>query len=237
MEVCGIPLAIFFLIIYLSIRHDNNKAKKAQAQIEASINAEDNLINNEVRQLIKSHIEALQTKRLQKRRMDEYGIINDQIWNKELEYFLRNVMYPKYAVSDIKTFDVINEEINRFSKLSPYSTKNISEMTPKQFEAFCTGVLIHNGWKATTTKASGDQGVDIVAKKNGIVAVFQVKKVSKPVGNKAVQEIIAGKEFYSANCGFVISNVDYTPSAKELANKSGIKLIHYSELHSLDKLI
>jgi restriction system protein len=110
-------------------------------------------------------------------------------------------------------------------------------LSPTEFEAYCEQLLVNSGWQSTTTKASGDQGIDILATRDGLKAVFQCKKQSSPVGNKAVQEAIAGKSFASADYAFVVSNADFTPSARELAAKSGVHLLHYSSLSCLDQYL
>jgi len=86
------------------------------------------------------------------------------------------------------------------------------------------------GWRSKTTKASGDQGADIVATKDGITVVCQCKRYSKSVGNKAVQEAFAAKTFYNAQKGAVITNAGYTKSARELAEKTAVELFHFSDL-------
>ncbi|MDP2805372.1 MAG: restriction endonuclease [Gallionellaceae bacterium] len=80
------------------------------------------------------------------------------------------------------------------------------------------------------TKASGDQGIDVVASLGNVKAVFQCKKYSQPVGNAAVQEIFAGKQHEQAHVAAVVSNATYTPSAKQLATTTGVHLLHFSEL-------
>ena len=64
--------------------------------------------------------------------------------------------------------------------------------------------------------------------------MFQCKLYSYPVGNAAVQEAISGKIWASADSAFVVSNADFTPSAKALAAKVGVHLVHYSMLKNLD---
>ena len=66
---------------------------------------------------------------------------------------------------------------------------------------------------------------------------FQCKKYTSPIGNKAVQEIIAGKQFVQADIAAVVSNSRYTSSAKQLANVTGVYLLHYSELKQFNKTI
>ena len=41
--------------------------------------------------------------------------------------------------------------------------------------------------------------MDVIAKKGDDVLVGQCKKYSKPVGNSAVQEVVAGMGYYGAN--------------------------------------
>lgn len=98
------------------------------------------------------------------------------------------------------------------------------------FEHYCADLLKANGWQAQVTQASGDQGIDIIAEYDGKKAVFQCKKYASPVGNKAVQEVIEGKQFCGASIAAVVSNASYTQSAKQLANTTGVYLLHHSEL-------
>lgn len=81
------------------------------------------------------------------------------------------------------------------------------------------------------TKASGDQGVDlIVSIKDGKTIAIQCKLYSTPVGNDAVQQVIAGRIFYKCDMAAVVTNNTYTQSAIELASASGVALLHYSQL-------
>ena len=98
-------------------------------------------------------------------------------------------------------------------------------------------MLQGQGWKTRLTKRSGDQGIDIVADRGGVTVVIQCKKYSDPVGNGAVQEVHAGKGFLSADLGVVVSNAEFTRSAKELASVLGVLLVHHSELGDFDRLL
>ena len=102
---------------------------------------------------------------------------------------------------------------------------NFDNMDGLEFENFCATLLKQNGFKnVSVTKASGDQGVDILAAKDGIKYGIQCKCYSSEVGNKAVQEAFSGKTFYNRHVGVVLTNNYFTSSAKELAEKSGIIL-------------
>jgi restriction system protein len=110
-------------------------------------------------------------------------------------------------------------------------------ITPREFEQHCADYLSLRGWQAHATKYSGDQGADVIAKKSGIVVVLQCKKYTKPVSNKAVQEVYAARAFVGAAKAAVVSNQSYTESARLLAKKTGVLLLHYTDLERLDSLI
>ena len=92
---------------------------------------------------------------------------------------------------------------------------------------------LKNKWDAEATQGSSDQGVDVIAKKDTRTLVAQCKRFIKPVGNKAVQEIVAGMKYYEATEGVVIAPNGFTNSAKNLAEANNIKLIHHSEINDL----
>lgn len=108
-----------------------------------------------------------------------------------------------------------------------------NDMGPFEYEHYCTAQFKKNGWDAEATQGSSDQGVDIVASKKGFIIVAQCKKYAKPVGNKAVQEIVAGKKHYGANKGIVIAPNGFTNSAVKLAESNNIDLIHHTEIKDL----
>ena len=84
------------------------------------------------------------------------------------------------------------------------------------------------------TSKSGDQGADVIVEKDNIKYAIQVKYYSYPVGNKAIQEIVAAKNYYKTDKAMVITNSTFTPQAITLANANDVLLI---DKESLDKLI
>ena len=194
-------------------------------------------------EIICSHAATLYRKKLQKTKHDDYGNTFDTDWVKEKNYFYNAVTVPKllehfnkeeigsHVASQDDVF--IEEAVKRYAESASIEEVNIDRLTPVEFEAHCASLLSKGGWSARVTQASGDQGIDIIAEKDGCKAVFQVKKSASAIGNKAVQEAIAGKSFASADKAFVVSNASFTNSAKELANISGVGLLHYTELRML----
>ncbi len=110
-------------------------------------------------------------------------------------------------------------------------------MTPHEFEQFCAALLNTQKWNARVTKATCDQGVDIVADKRNTRIVLQCKKYSKPVGNQAVQQIVAAVAFENAQRAVVVSTSGFTRSAEALAASNNVILVHYSELRFIDRLL
>lgn len=99
-----------------------------------------------------------------------------------------------------------------------------------QFEHFCAQIARQAGWDARVTQGSGDQEIDVIANSAAHKAVLQCKKGKTPVGNKAVQEIVAGKFFENADFAAVVSNASFTRSARQLASSTGVAFLHHSAL-------
>ncbi len=112
-----------------------------------------------------------------------------------------------------------------------------ANMTPEQYEHYCAALLRETRWAARVTPASGDQGVDIVAEKRGARIVVQCKKYSKPVGNRAVQEVVAAIAHVDAERGVVVAPNGYTRAAERLAASNRVLLLHHSQLHAIDRLL
>jgi len=89
---------------------------------------------------------------------------------------------------------------------------------------------------ANCTKGSHDQGVDVVAQKNGTRIVLRCKLYNQPVGTKAVQEAFTAKAYEQAHLAAVVSSSAYTVSARQLAKSRGVLLLHCSELRNMDVL-
>lgn len=115
-----------------------------------------------------------------------------------------------------------------------YSEDSFDKMEGHEFERFCAALLLKNGFeKVTVTPGSGDQGVDVLAYKEGIKYGIQCKCYSSDIGNKAVQEAYAGKTFYDCHVGVVLTNRWFTASARELARKNNILLWDRQKLLAL----
>jgi hypothetical protein len=68
-----------------------------------------------------------------------------------------------------------------------------NSMSGVEFETHIAQGLQQKGYTVCGTPATGDQGADLIAMKNGRTIVIQAKRYSGPVGNRAVQEVISAK--------------------------------------------
>ncbi|MBR5475107.1 MAG: restriction endonuclease [Lachnospiraceae bacterium] len=105
-----------------------------------------------------------------------------------------------------------------------------------EFEQYLKHIFTRLGYESELTKASGDQGADLILKKNGLTYVVQAKYYEKPVGNKAVQEAVAALKFYGANRAVVVTNQRYTKSAESLAKRNQVILQDGAALEELVRL-
>lgn len=95
----------------------------------------------------------------------------------------------------------------------------------EQFEEFVAEVFEELGYRVRFTKASGDQGVDLIAvSREGRIAI-QCKGYSGSVGNSSVQQVFAGMVHYGCDECVVVTNSSFTSGARELARSVGCRLV------------
>ena len=196
---------------------------------------------------ISNYRETLAIKRRQTEFAGDYGEIDNEKWIKEISRFIERNPKVDQALAQLQVASqeaglsvdwaslaaqYVNEQIK--------PAKTLPDVAPSDgsgFEHACLLVLHDTGWSAALTPPTGDQGVDILAKKNDISVAIQCKNYRTLVGNSAVQEIHAGKAFYEADIGVVVSLSGYTPSATQLAKKLYILLLDQASLERLEDLL
>lgn len=113
---------------------------------------------------------------------------------------------------------------------------DVLTLSPTDYEHHCAQALSDAGWSVTVTKASGDQGVDVLAELRGIKAAIQCKRYGKAVGNAAVQQVDAGRRHYRAQLAVVVAPSGFTIAAHALAQSNGVLLMSERELPRLAAL-
>jgi hypothetical protein len=191
------------------------------------------------------HLPALVRRREQLVTKDAYGKPRLEDWAKEIEYFIEEHIKPFLTASEESAFmrersgfaSAIAAKVEQEREAHPAFLTFSDDMTGNEFETYCAEELRRGGWNARVTMRSRDQGVDVVAEKQGVRVVLQCKLYSRAVGNKAVQEAAAGRAHEQADYGIVVSNNRYTHDAEQLASTNSILLIHYRDLRTLDDII
>lgn len=172
---------------------------------------------------------------------------NLRYWAKALIKLNAEVLYENGMLINDTTSNFIEQlkaqkkenELNAFErqltdvKNINFSINDVDLLTGIEFEHFVGGLLEKMGYSAKVTKSSGDQGADLIAKKNNLVTVVQAKCYSGSVSNKAIQEVVASIKHYNADGGMVITNSTFTKSAMVLADSNDIKLIDRNRLIEL----
>ena len=100
----------------------------------------------------------------------------------------------------------------------------IDSMSGIDFEKRLEVMFGDLGYKVKRTPPSGDFGADLILEDRKGRTVVQAKRYSKPIGIKAVQEVIGSIAFYKATNALVVTNIYFTPQAEKLAQSNGVEL-------------
>ena len=99
------------------------------------------------------------------------------------------------------------------------------------YEYFLAAEFEKAGANAQVTKGSGDHGLDILVSYRDVRIAVQCKHYQAKVGNSAIQEVFSAKQFYDCTLAVVISNSEYTPHARQAAQK--LDVYHYHHEHNV----
>ena len=131
--------------------------------------------------------------------------------------------------------EVINQVCDEIDSLP--TNKNTDQMDGVEYEDYCKEILEDAGWEVEDTPTTGDQGVDLIASIEDIRVCIQCKCFEKPVGNKAVQEVAAGKIHWNGTHAVVVGKSGFTKSAQTLAKSTKVILTSDFELKDLENLV
>jgi restriction system protein len=112
-----------------------------------------------------------------------------------------------------------------------------AEMSGTEFEDYVARIARSSGMPVIMTSVTGDWGVDIIVGKRPNRLAIQCKRQSRPVGTSAVQEVVAGAPMQDCTKTMVVTNNEFTPAARKLAELHGCELVGRSELPRLRSAI
>lgn len=237
MVVIGLLLAFLIFRAWNQRTSESEAARAEEAQIALRRQAiQSNFAD--LRDVVRQHAVTLVRKRRQTVYVDDYGKVRSEAWVREVDYFIDNVVPDRILqwIDRATVAESIEDELNYFEETSDLSAtlgNYRPDMTGVEFEHFIADKFREHGWDITPTPTTGDQGVDLIVRKDGLSLAVQCKRSSSPVGNKAVQEAAAGMIHYAAKEAWVVSDADFTPAARRLANTTGVQLYHYDILSDL----
>lgn len=190
--------------------------------------------------IIDRHADVLTRKYHQQIYRDDYGTLCLDRWQAEVRYFVNSVLAPELTAAGFAAAreqrDALGDQVRAAAEAGgPPALIFAQGMSGEDFERLCAGILEAAGWQVRTTPRSGDQGVDLVAQRSGVQVALQCKRNAARVGNKAVQEALAGARFEGCTHAAVVSNADFTESARQLAGTTGVLLLHYADLRQLEE--
>lgn len=110
-------------------------------------------------------------------------------------------------------------------------------MTGTEFEDHVARIARSSGASVIMTAVTGDYGVDLVVGRRPNRLAIQCKRQSRPVGSGAVQEVVAGAVMHDCAHTMVVTNHDFTPAARRLAERHGCVLVGGAELTRLGSTI
>jgi restriction system protein len=108
----------------------------------------------------------------------------------------------------------------------------IDRMSGTEFEEFVAAQLRIAGYNVTPTASTGDYGVDLIAKKDGVRMAVQCKRLAKAVGVAAVQQVVSGSLHHGCNRAVVVTNRTFTKAARQLATTHHCRLVGRTQLRS-----
>lgn len=166
---------------------------------------------------------------------NDYGALVADTTDEALREFFASINLDESLIAAGEAADLVFEQVDfrrSEDRQAGFDPMNIP-FDGHSFEQWVAEALVTYGWEAELTKASGDQGIDVIASKNGKRLGLQCKLYSTAIGNKAIQEAHAGKVYYQLDAAAVMTNAGFTSSAKDLAVVTGVGLFSHHDIPSL----
>ena len=110
--------------------------------------------------------------------------------------------------------------------LNQLTISKLDALSGIEFEEFIYELFEYWGYKTSLTRASGDNGIDVIAKSKQYSIGIQAKLYyNHNVNNKAIQEVFSGKNFYNLDIAIVITNWKLSNPAITLAKSLNVIII------------
>ena len=170
-------------------------------------------------------------------RKNDYGAVTLDKRVEVAREFVDSIGFPRNILSPGDILAVIEKAVGEAAAIDAarFGDLGMVPADPSLFEHWVADRLKISGWDVSVTAASGDQGIDVIARKNDVRVGIQCKLYTGAVGNTAVQEVIAGVIYHDLTKGAVLTNARFTQSAVNLAKSANVILMSRCDLSDPDK--
>ena len=149
---------------------------------------------------------------------------------------LRN--YVNDYDTDHVTVDLAKEALVSFGYIAKPSTRNdlagnVCSMTAIAFKEFTANLFREMGYAVEITPGTGDNGIDLLLRKNNQLIAVQCKRLSAPVGEPVVRDFYSALMSSGAQSGYVITTSTFTSHAYSFAEGKRIQLVDLEALIDL----
>jgi len=154
------------------------------------------------------------------------GLDSDRLIRALADALLRGLLlaWPIWAAIGAIVFLRIAYAVFRRWRLARSGIYEIDRLSGAVFEQYLELLFRRLGYRVERTRVAGDYGGDLVVSRNGVRTVVQAKRYSKPVGVRAIQEVVAAKRAYDCTEAMVVTNSRFTRQASHLAEKNDVEL-------------
>ncbi len=168
---------------------------------------------------------------------NDYGVVTSDTSDDAIIEFCASIDLDHQAIPEAEAKSIIFDHLNFIDDENAKKgfDSNFLPFDGHEFERWVADSLSAFDWNAEVTQGSGDQGIDVIAEKDGKKIGLQCKLYSSAVGNKAIQEAHAGKSHYSLDGVGVLTNSNFTQSAKDLAFSTGVLLLSHHDIPTIDE--
>jgi len=192
-----------------------------------------------ISELVEKHSSALILNLERAVKKNEYGAVVADNRQDEIDRFIESVEYRTKSLRYLEFQELILLKLDKIRNSQRERGFDPSSLPSNgiEFEHWVARNLQNFGWDTSVTQGSGDNGVDVVARKGGIGVAIQCKLYAGSVGNKAVQEIYAGMKHMRLDRAVVISTGQYTRAAKALAATTGVSLLSEHDIPDMENVL
>jgi restriction endonuclease Mrr len=121
------------------------------------------------------------------------------------------------------------------------ATRDISTLSPSDFEQYVAALFEKAGYRVVRTGGSGDGGVDLLVKRRGTTSVVQCKRYEDTIGPSTIRELIGAMTNAGIKDGLLITTSDFTAGAEREARRApykidlvdGERLVHWARTYGL----